>query len=651
MRAPEDQGLHLLVYGKVCPKKTVMSSDTKMKMKMMDTHLLLDVILGPKFKVWGWGSSVKRAKVLAVKEIVGRARQEWVLAQACSLNLGHPDLLLESSAEQFFATLLDPDGVTVHLTPPLCAPTLFSMLKWKSIETGVHPLIKRREVIAFCNVPLKRYARVIGRCLQLLVKALYLECTTLGFPLMLGTCDFSQACIRLSSHTSAVHVCEQDMQDMYWEIPKVQVLESFNWAVKHLGEQRKRPVSFFAIHRGGDKILDRLGKGSEDMFWNVPVSFVLQYVSWELYMNTIFTLGPLILEQGSSGVPIGGCLSAPKSELWAMWREHMSLSEQTETFQQEWQEALDATAVGAVCVVPGPGQFTPLSGQGDFVRFSGIWAHRDRQQAPDRSPLHGHTCPASGFWAPSEQLVAWVHIDGWEIPFIYSTPWDGAALGRTESILRFSPRRDKRLLTNFFSQFTLADFVIHEIYCPNHHTPTPIPCVLLARFKDNVPMAAIHVPEAIKPRLFKALECFLKAMYQIGLKWENHGDIAQLCECEFVPGEDVFLRRKGIVPNLQEPLRHDFEWQRWLPVSSPNAKQVLTSTFPSLLHKSLLYCCNLEGFRMNVRSLVWGAGWHRYPPDWWKNSVKGFLQELKLVDCIPFTDIDEGKEFRGAMPT
>ena len=115
-----------------------------------------------------------------------------------------------------------------------------------------------------------------------------------------------------------------------------------------------------------------------------------------------------------------------------MWREHMSLSEQAETFQQEWQEALDAAAVGAVCVVLGPGQFTPLSGQGDFVRFTGIWAHRIRQQAPDRSLLHGHTCPASGFWALSEQLVAWVQIDGWVIPFVYSTPWDGAALGRTE---------------------------------------------------------------------------------------------------------------------------------------------------------------------------------------------------------------------------
>ena len=307
-----------------------------------------------------------------------------------------------------------------------------------------------------------------------------------------------------------------------------------------------------------------------------------------------------------------------------------------------------------MCVVPGPGQFTPLSGQGDFVRFNGIWAHRDRQQAPDRSPLHGHSCPVSSFWAPSEQLVAWVHIDGWEIPFVYSTPWDGAALGRTESILRFSPRRDKRLLTNFFSHFTLADFVVHEIHCPNHHTPTPVPCVLLARFQDNVPMAAIHVPDAIKPRLFRTLECFLKSMYQIGLKWENHGEIAQLCECELVPTTDVFLRRKGIVSSLQEPLRPDFEWQRWLPVSSPNAKQVLTSTFPSLLHKSLLYCCNIEGFRANVRSLVWGAGWHRYPPDWWKNSVKGFLQELALVDSIPFTDIDrwfnERKEFEQDMP-
>ena len=124
---------------------------------------------------------------------------------------------------------------------------------------------------------------------------------------------------------------------------------------------------------------------------------------------------------------------------------------------------------------------------------------------------------------------------------------------------------------------------IHEIHCPKHHTPTPIPCVLLSRFKDNEPMATIH---AIKPRLFKALECFLQSMYGTGLKMGNHSDVAQLCE--FVSRSDIFLRREGIVSSLERPLKPDFEWQR-LPVTSPNAKQVLSSTFPSLLHKGLLY--------------------------------------------------------------
>ena len=84
-------------------------------------------------------------------------------------------------------------------------------------------------------------------------------------------------------------------------------------------------------------MLDRLGKGSEDQFWNVPVSFVYQYVHWELFCNTLFTLGPLILEQGKEGVPIGGCLSAPQSKIWAIWCDHMSLNTQTEAFQSRVQ--------------------------------------------------------------------------------------------------------------------------------------------------------------------------------------------------------------------------------------------------------------------------------------------------------------------------
>ena len=224
-----------------------------------------------------------------------------------------------------------------------------------------------RDVIAFCNVPLKRYARVIGRCLQLIAKALYLDSTTFGFPLMLGTRDFAQTCIRLSADTTQIHVCEKDMQDMYWEIPKHQVLQSFNWAVSHLGDARRHPITYFAIQRGGDKVLDRLGKGSEDQFWNIPVSFVYQHVHWELFHNTLFTLGPLIMEQGKAGVPIGGCLSAPQSKIWAIWCEHLALNSDTATFQSRVQGILDSEGIQATIVVPGPSKFIPLhAGRGGF---------------------------------------------------------------------------------------------------------------------------------------------------------------------------------------------------------------------------------------------------------------------------------------------
>ena len=574
-----------------------------------------------------------------------------MLEQACSLRLGHPELIEVSQADKYFSTLLKTGDVTLRLATPLRPPSLFAMLKWKSVEHGNNTLVRWRDVVAFCNVVLKRYARVIGRCLQVLTKALYLNSTTFGFPLMLGTRDFAQTCIRLSAHTTHVHVVEKDMQDMYWEIPKSQVLDSFNWAVRHMGDARRHRVTYFAIHRGGDRMLDRMGKGSEDQFWNVPVSFVYQYVHWELFCNTLFTLGPLILEQGKAGVPIGGCLSAPQSEIRAIWCEHMSLHEETEAFQSRVRSILERDAIQASVVVPGPSQFTPLQGQGDFVRFDGVWAHSQRRFAPDKARHHGHKCPASSFWAPSKQLIAWVTIQGQDFPIVYSTAWDGAALGRTEAILQYSPRRDRRLLTDFFAQFNLADFVIHEIFCPQHHNPLPIPCAVVSRFKDNVPMGLIHVPPGVQSTMMQVLPAFLEGLYQIGLKWEDHGDVAQLCECEIVPASPIFLQRKGIVLSLAEELRSDFEWQRWLPVSSPNAKQVLSSTFPALMHKSLLYCTNREGFVANVRLLVWGAGWHNYPPDWWKASVKGFLMELSLTATVTYADIDlwfhEGKEYSG----
>ena len=133
---------------------------------------------------------------------------------------------------------------------------------------------------------------------------------------------------------------------------------------------------------------------------------------------------------------MGACQPHSQKEIWAIWCEHLALNSDTATFQSHVQGILDSEGIQATIVVLGPSQLIPLQGQGDFVRFDGIWAHTQRAWAPDKAEHHGHLCPASGFPAPSEQLIAYVTMQGRDFPIVYSTVWDGAALGRTEAILR-----------------------------------------------------------------------------------------------------------------------------------------------------------------------------------------------------------------------
>ena len=105
-----------------------------------DMHYYEDVIFGSKFTVWGWGSNPFTARVLAVKEILDRARHNGVLAQAASLGLGHPAYLLQGPATSFFDKLLLDPECRLSWSPQLFPPSLFTMLKWKSVETGSSPL-------------------------------------------------------------------------------------------------------------------------------------------------------------------------------------------------------------------------------------------------------------------------------------------------------------------------------------------------------------------------------------------------------------------------------------------------------------------------------------------------------------------------------
>ena len=67
---------------------------------------------------------------------------------------------------------------------------------------------------------------------------------------------------------------------------------------------------FFSLAKGGLNELDRVGTASSDHYVVITGRRVKTYVEFELFDNCFFTMGPLIVWQGFTGIPIGGFLSA-----------------------------------------------------------------------------------------------------------------------------------------------------------------------------------------------------------------------------------------------------------------------------------------------------------------------------------------------------
>ena len=84
-------------------------------------------------------------------------------------------------------------------------------------------------------------------------------------------------------------------------------------------ESRREKVMTFALHKGGDKTLDRLGGSTSDEYRILTEREVLDFVQWDLFHNTIAVIGRIILMQGKRGVPIGGHLAGLIAELWAIY--------------------------------------------------------------------------------------------------------------------------------------------------------------------------------------------------------------------------------------------------------------------------------------------------------------------------------------------
>ena len=203
--------------------------------------------------------------------------------------------------------------------PPLFTLSIFSILKWKTDELTTAAL-RFRDIVSFKGHPLQSYSRVMSRCLQLLVNALIEQSEGFGFACMPGVRDQLVAACRLGAIPEHTHLVEEDMADMFWEIPLEQVVLSLEWALANLAKKRCSTSLTFAVSNA-DEHLDHIGSAASNAFLNLTQDMVTRFLRFDTYDNVLFVAGPVILRQGLRGVPIGGFISAQLAEIWAIWRE------------------------------------------------------------------------------------------------------------------------------------------------------------------------------------------------------------------------------------------------------------------------------------------------------------------------------------------
>ena len=61
------------------------------------------------------------------------------------------------------------------------------------------------------------------------------------------------------------------------------------------------------------------------MFLVTTIDMLRRFVEYDVRDNNLFLLDQIVLQQGSSGVPIGRFPGAQLAELWALWKEVLAL--------------------------------------------------------------------------------------------------------------------------------------------------------------------------------------------------------------------------------------------------------------------------------------------------------------------------------------
>ena len=301
---------------------------------LVELHMIEGLLLGPRFTVWGWAPTERRTRIMALDLIIERARGAGILDIARSHGIDHAQHRTQQKSRNVLGLrtlqcdercqgLGDTDvtqGGKGKGRPCVCGlqrlqpPSAFALLKWRSKELAVPPIIKWRDAFAFTNVVAQSLAKLVGRALRLLLHEMYTTLASLALPVMIGVRDLVCAVSKAQGLRSSVRPLEAEVDDMFWELDKEVCLAAISHAMDVAKKTRREKTMVFALHKGGDKTLDRIGGSTSQEFWILTEEEVLKFIRRDLFENTLVVCGLVVLSQGRQGVPIGGHLAAHVAE-------------------------------------------------------------------------------------------------------------------------------------------------------------------------------------------------------------------------------------------------------------------------------------------------------------------------------------------------
>ena len=119
---------------------------------------------------------------------------------------------------------------------------------------------------------------------------------------------------------------------------------------------------------------------------------------------------------------------------------------------------------------------------------------------PNRKYFFGRTTRATvtcegfeGWWNPVEKMLGQIDFgEGRHVLIAHSLPWDGAPGGRADTILRYTDRKDKKLVRDFLQNVKTLPPLVGECKkeyksrCSPCASRTKQPVVFLSRYRDNI---------------------------------------------------------------------------------------------------------------------------------------------------------------------